>query len=144
MLKRLSDYLLLSSFLIFIFVNQLSAAVVNNIEINGNERISDETVIMFSEVSLKDDLNNSDINLILKKLFNTNFFEDVSVEFSNNVLSIKVIENPIIEKIIFKGIKADKIKKEITSNLILKTRSSYTPFLLQQDKKDHLSHHYLG
>ncbi len=136
MLKRLSDYLLLSLFLICMFAKQLSAAVVNNIEITGNERISDETVIMFSEISLKDDLSKSDINLILKRLFDTNFFEDVSVEFSNNVLSIKVIENPIIDKIIFKGIKADKIKKEITNNLILKTRSSYTPFILQQDKNN--------
>ena len=136
MLKRLSDYLLLSLFLICMFAKQLSAAVVNNIEITGNERISDETVIMFSEISLKDDLSKNDINLILKRLFDTNFFEDVSVEFSNNVLSIKVIENPIIDKIIFKGIKADKIKKEITNNLILKTRSSYTPFILQQDKNN--------
>ena len=110
--------------------------MVNNIEVTGNERISDETVIMFSEISLNDDLNKNDINLILKRLFDSNFFEDVSVEFSNNVLSIKVIENPIIDKIIFKGIKADKIKKEITNNLILKTRSSYTPFILQQDKKN--------
>ena len=65
---------------------------------------------MFSEISLNDDLNTNDINLILKRLFDSNFLKMFQLNFQIMSYQLK-IENSIIDKIIFKGIKADKIKK---------------------------------
>ena len=108
--------------------------IIKKIEINGNNRISNETIMMFSRISINDDLDQKDINDLLIKLYETNFFEDISLTLDNNILTIKIKENPIIEKIIFTGIKADKIKKAISKNLLLKSRSSFSNQLLKIDK----------
>ena len=91
---------------------------------------------MFSDVTIQQNLNQNDINRILKSLYDTNFFDNVEVSFKNNVLKIKVKENPIIDKIIIEGIKADKIKSAISKKLSLKSRSSFNQFLLTKDKDE--------
>ena len=53
------------------------------INIEGNQRISSDTIKMFSGVSVNDDLLDNDLNQILKKLYNTNFFDLVSVKIKN-------------------------------------------------------------
>ena len=68
-------------FLIIIFLifgNSLKAEIINEIEVKGNQRISSETIIIFSGIKKNDDINVNDINNILKKLYDTNFFEDLS------------------------------------------------------------------
>ena len=65
---------------------------------------------MFSEVNIEDNLNKEDTNQIIKKLYKTNYFKTIEVSLNSNILKILVKENPIIEEVIFKGIKADKIK----------------------------------
>ena len=112
-----------------IFITSSSSEIVKEIKISGNDRISDDTIKMFSQVSIDQNLNSTDINSILKKLFNTNFFKDVSVSLNNEILKIIVVENPIIQNINYDGIKAKKIKDEIKNSLKLKPRfiqSNYT------------------
>ena len=48
------------------------------------------------------------INIIIKNLYETNFFKDVKLNIINNQLNILVVENPIIQSIIFEGLKAEK------------------------------------
>ena len=79
--------------------------------LRGNERISTETIIIFGEINLDEDLNENKLNLILKNLYKTNFFEDVKLNITNNTLNILVSENPIIQSIEIKGIKAKKLKR---------------------------------
>ena len=106
---------------------------INKIEVIGNDRISKDVIIMFSEVSEGSDINLNDLNLILKKIYNSNFFENVNVNFENNNLIINVKENPIIESITIKGIKAKKIKERALEDLILKDRSSFNKSSLRSD-----------
>ena len=108
--------------------------IIKKIEITGNDRIPKETIIMFSNVSKNADISEKDLNQIIKNLYNTNFFENISVNVKNNILNISVVEFPIIQEIKFDGIKANKIKDEITKNLTLKSRSSFNEILLKQDK----------
>ena len=84
---------------------------INTIDVVGNDRISKDVIIMFSEVSVGSDINLNDLNSILKKIYDSNFFENVNVNFVDNNLIIKVKEYPIIESITTKGIKAKKIKE---------------------------------
>ena len=125
MIKNRISLLLICS-LILIFINKpVFSEIVKQIEINGNERVSDETIIMFSKISINDDLESQDLNNIIKNIFKSNFFNDVFVSFKNNKLIITVDELPIIENINFDGIKSKTLLEKITDNLKLISRSSY-------------------
>jgi len=134
MLRVLVIFITFTFIFLNIIINYAFSEIVKKIEIKGNERISNETILMFSSILENDDLNKKDINDLLIRLYETNFFEDVSLNLNNNILTINIKENPIIEKIIFKGIKADKIKKAISKNLLLKSRSSFSLQLLKKDR----------
>ena len=131
-------YKIILSFFIFSFllISQTISAVVNKIEIKGNERIPSETVIMFSSVSLNDELNADSLNKILKNIYESNFFKNVNIEFNNNILIINVMENPIIENVEFTGIKAKRIREALQKNIILKSRSSFNEISLKKDKEN--------
>ena len=131
---------LLKTFIYFIFISFFllsisRSEIVEKITISGNDRISNETIQMFSEVSINDDLKKFEINSVLKRLYNTNYFENVSVSFNNNTLEIYVKENPIIQNVSYNGIKANKIKDEVSKNLNLKSRSSFSKNLLEKDNE---------
>ena len=60
------------------FVNTYSySEVVNKVEVVGNERVSKATIIVYGDISLKSDYKSQDLNNILKKLYGTNFFDDI-------------------------------------------------------------------
>ena len=113
----------------------INADSIKSITINGNERIPDETILMFSSININDNFNQEISNSVLKSLYQTNFFKDVSIKFTKNNLIINVVELPIIENIEYKGIKAKRIKEILFNDLNLKNRSSYNEFLLKKDKE---------
>ena len=51
-----------------IFINFSNSQVIKSIQISGNDRISSETIVMFSEVEINDDVNSNIINNVLKNL----------------------------------------------------------------------------
>ena len=108
--------------------------IIEKIIIEGNKRISKDTIILFSNVENYKTFEEININDVLKNLYETNFFDNVSVNYVNNILSISVIESPLIEKISYNGIKAQKFKTEITKDLNLKSRSSFNEIKLLEDK----------
>ena len=119
--------------LLFLFSNAFSDTL-NKIEITGNDRISDETIKLFISVDIKDEINEVKLNNILKDLYDTDFFKDISVEFDNQILSINVIENPIIENISYIGIKSNRILELIKDGTSIKQRSSYDERKIKNDK----------
>ena len=127
---------LLLIFILFIFTSVLRAEVINEINIEGNKRISSETIKMFSGVSIKSDLSENDLNKILKQLYQTNFFDFVSVKIENKILIIKVKENPIIQNINYEGIKSSEMLDDLKKDIFLKTRSSFNQVLLEKDMKN--------
>jgi len=123
------------NFLLFsFFFLPVLGDVIKKIEITGNERISDSTIEMFSSTSINDDLNSKTLNQIIKNLYDTNFFKDISVNFSNNTLFINVLENPIIQNVTYEGIKSNRIKDEILKDINLRSKSSYNEIILKKDK----------
>ena len=122
-------------FLIWLLISgQALSAAVNKIEIIGNDRIADETIKMFISVDIKDEINDEKLNKILKDLYETEFFKDISVKFDNQILSIMVQENPIIEKIIYNGIKSSRILEIIKQDTLIKQRSSFNENSLKKEK----------
>ena len=124
--------ILLFLFILF-FTNNLSAEVVKKIVVKGNERISDETVVVYGDIEVNKNYTQEDIDIVLKKLYETKFFSKVSINFSLGVLNINVEENPIIDKILVKGEPAQKYIEGTLNLLSLKEKSS---FLKSEVKKD--------
>ena len=123
--------------LIFFSILLIFSANSKNYEkiiINGNERISNETILVFSEVSDDKSLDENSLNYILKKLYSSGFFSDVEVKIENKNLIINVTENPMIQTVHIEGIKKKNLKKNIYDVLILKDRSSFTSKSLQKDE----------
>ena len=89
------------------------AEVVNKINISGNSRVSNETIKIYGDIKINENYTEQDLNRILNNLFSTNFFEDVQVELSNNVLNIKLIEHPVINLLILVGDPSNKYKELI-------------------------------
>ncbi len=127
--------LLFIALFIFSFLSKSLAEVVKEFKVQGNERIPIETIKMFSNVDIGDDLNENDLNDILKNVYESNFFKDVNVSINNNILLVVVEENPLVENVNIIGPKAKRIIADIRKNLEVKSRSSYNEILFLEDKK---------
>ena len=121
-------------FLILFLSSQALSEVVREFNINGNQRISNNTIILFSKVNIGQDIKDEDLNLILKDLYNTKYFEDVRLVLDNNILNIFIKEYPIIQNINYNGIKSNTILEKITENKFLKDKSPYNLFSLKNEK----------
>ena len=78
MFRSCLKLLLAYFFALFFLSSNVYSAIITNINVEGNDRISNETIKMFSNVKIGDDLSEKDLNNILKKIYDTNYFEDVS------------------------------------------------------------------
>ena len=120
--KKIFSFVLL----FFILISEKSISdIVKNIEIKGNNRISQETIMVFGDIAVGKDYSISDVNLLIKKLYGTSFFSDISASIENNTLKIVVKENPIINEIEFDGEKAKKFKEKIRELLLLKENGAF-------------------
>ena len=110
-----------------------SAETINSVEVNNNKRISKETIITLGNIKVGTNYDKSDVDQILKNLYDTNFFFDIRISVENDILVIFLKENKIIQTIELNGIKAEKIKKSIFDNMQLKNRSPFVEFKVKQD-----------
>ncbi len=120
-------------FLIISSISYVQADTLKKIDVIGNDRVSKNTIINFSELKIGDEINPQVLNNSLKKLYDTNFFEDVIVNFDNNLLSIKVKEYPIIQEIIFNGIKRKGTIDELKEALSLKEKNPFNELEISND-----------
>ena len=122
-------------FIILFKINNLYAEIIEEIQINGNQRISDKTIILFSKAKINSKASGENLNFYLKNLYETDFFNDVSVKLKNNTLIINVREEPIIQNILYKGVKANKFLDPIKKVTKLKDRSSFKDYIFLEDKR---------
>ena len=120
---------------IILFTTDINSEIIKNIEISGNVRISDETIILFSEIKKNQDLKNENLNLIIKKLYTTNFFSDINIAFDDGILKISVKENPVVQTLQFKGIKNKRILEVLNDTIQLKEKSSFLKSIAKSDEK---------
>ena len=120
---------------IFLFSNFLNAEIIKNIIIEGNERISDETIKVYGEFKLNDNIDEIKINEIIKNLYSTNFFENINVSLKNQTLFINLEEYPIINEIIISGEKAKKYREAILERIESKKNGPFIKSLIIQDEK---------
>ena len=128
--KQINFYIILFSFLLG--ANSY-AEKVNKVDLKGSEVITLETVVIFGDIKIGENYEQSDLSLLIKKLYDTNFFSNISVELKNNKLTITVDENPLVDRIIFNGEKAKKYKETILEQLLI---SEKAPFVENNIKRD--------
>ena len=120
--------------LLFLLSSIANAEILKKIEIIGNERIPNNTILMFSGINAEDKIENIDTNNILKKLYDTNFFSNISINLNENILKIKVSEYPIVQNVSIEGIKSNKMKDQILENIFFKEKSSFNELFLKDDR----------
>jgi len=120
--------------LTIILTNSVFSKNYEKIIINGNERISNETILVFSEIPDNKFLDENSINELLKKLYKSGFFKNITIKIVNNNLIINVLENPIIQTVFIEGIKKNKTETDLYKILSLKNRSSFNSNLIKKDE----------
>jgi len=125
-------YLLL---LIFVFFfNSISLSqVFDKIIINGNKRISDQSITNTIKFDNKKNYSLEEINNFQKLLFETSLFEDVKITFDSNSIKISVKENPIIDFFYIKGVENKSREDFIYENISLNSNKIFSKSLLKKD-----------
>ena len=110
-----------------------SAFSLEKVEINGNKRLSNETIQVYGKISNYDNFNDFTLNQIIKNLYETGFFENVKVSFENDILKISIVENPIIENLQINGVRNKEFEESLFESMVLKNRSSYNEAQFKED-----------
>src|SRR6185312_12049207 len=100
-------------------------APIQRIVVQGNQRIEPATVISYLLIHPGDTFDPERVDLSLKTLFATGLFADVQITQRDQDLVVSVIENPIINRVIFEGlhsVKSDDLQNEVQA----KPRSVFT------------------
>lgn len=108
------------------------SGVVQRILVKGNERIEPATVISYLPISAGERVDPSKIDLALKTLFRTDLFSDVKIDLVAGDLIITIVENPIINRVLFEGnsgLKEDKLRDEVS----VRPRGIFTRSKAQSD-----------
>ena len=87
-----------------LFINHSYPEIIKQFNIIGNDRVTDETIIMFSDLEVGDEINDDILNNSLKNIYLTNYFKSVSASNKNGIVEFNVEENPIIQSILINGI----------------------------------------
>jgi outer membrane protein insertion porin family len=106
--------------------------VVGKIDLRGEERIDPETILSYLPVHVGETVDPARIDAALKALFATNLFSDVKIDLQGSDLVVQVVENPIINQVLFEGnsnIKTDKLQDEIQ----VRPRGVFTKAKVEED-----------
>lgn len=101
--SRLSFLLIVVSFFLPSIANAEVAFIVDNIKIEGLERIPDGTLLNYLPIHEGDPVDSKQITYAIRELFKTGFFANVELLRDNNDLIVRVIERPSISEVTFTG-----------------------------------------
>ncbi|HEX7872556.1 MAG TPA: outer membrane protein assembly factor BamA [Sphingobium sp.] len=94
----------------------LPTGTIKGLVVSGNQRIERDTVLSYTKLRMGDSYTQETLDAALKDLFSTELFADVKIRDDAGVLTIEVVENPVINRIVLEGnkrIKEEKILPEI-------------------------------
>jgi len=115
----------------FLILTTSSFSQIKKINIAGNVRVNSNTIESLVDKKIIN-IDSIYINNLTKKIYDTDFFSDVKISYNQDVLTINVIENPIVNFFYINGLKdndLDKVNKIIT----LKENSIFSSSKLKKD-----------
>jgi outer membrane protein insertion porin family len=116
------------------FSSAAHAAIVNHVVITGNQRIEQSAIETYLGIAPGGDVSVSDLDQGLKRLYDTGFFSDVTLDINGDALNVRVEENPSINEVVFEG-NAQLEKEDLEKEVTLRSRSIYTRTKVQNDLK---------
>lgn len=112
---------------------QSERVLVNRILVRGNQRIDQTTVLSYLPIQPGDTVDPAVLDVAVRTLTRTQLFADVQLGVQpNGDLVVEIVENPIINQVVFEGngaISDDKLTEEVT----LRPRGIYTRARVQED-----------
>ncbi len=112
---------------------QSDRVLVNRILVRGNQRIDQTTVMSYLPIQPGDMVDAAVLDVAVRTLTRTQLFADVQLGVQpNGDLVVEIVENPIINQVVFEGngaIGDDKLTEEVT----LRPRGIYTRARVQED-----------
>lgn len=109
------------------------SGTVNRILVRGNQRIDQTTVLSYLPVQPGDTIDPVVLDVAIRTLTRTQLFADVQIGLQENGdLVVEIVENPIINQVVFEGngaISEDKLREEVT----ISPRGIYTRARVQED-----------
>jgi len=115
----------------FLILTNISFAEIKKVNISGNSRVNSSTI----ESLVDKKINNVDsiyINTLTKKIYDTDFFADVKISFNQDILTINVTENPIVNFFYINGVK-DSDLDQINKIINLKENNIFSNSKLKKD-----------
>jgi outer membrane protein insertion porin family len=115
-----------------VFAAAAQAASFSSVSVSGNVRVESSTISDYLGIKAGQSYSAADLDEAVKRLYSTGLFSDVNIKQSGKTLSIVVVENSVINQVLFKGNK--KIKDAILGQRVqLKSGTSLDQNLLEQD-----------
>ena len=124
--------ILLLSFSILPNKAHTQETLVSSINVDGNKRISSDTIVSLSKVQVGSAYSPTQLNSALQSIKKSSYFKTVDISLVNNILNINVIENPTINSISFEG---NKTLSDINLNELITSKQRQT-LLISQVEKD--------
>lgn len=97
---------------------QAESFVVQDVRVDGLQRITAGSFFNYLPVKRGDKLDDSDFSGIIRKLYQTEFFENINLLRDGNTLVVKVQERPVIGKINLEGNRHIK-SKDLLKGLVV-------------------------
>ena len=123
-MKLLTNFFLVTFVLLITLSVNSYSEIINKVVADGNKRVTVESIIVFGDIEIGSNYEQKDLSLLIKKLYETNFFSSISATIKSNVLSISVVENPFVNRISFEGEKSKKSLERLRDLLALSEKSS--------------------
>jgi outer membrane protein insertion porin family len=109
-----------------------SAQVASSIVVEGNRRVEADTIRSYFRGGAGERLDAGKIDDALKALYATGLFLDVRINQAGGRLVVTVVENPVINRVVFEGNK--KVKDEqLLAEVQSKARGTYSRPTVQAD-----------
>jgi outer membrane protein insertion porin family len=111
---------------------QQPAAVISRILVEGNQRIEARTVLSYLLIRPGDTYDEERGNLSIRALGATGLFSYIDLEMRGTDLIVRVVENPIINRIIFEGnnaVTTERLEEETEAE----PRQTFTLSRVEQD-----------
>jgi outer membrane protein insertion porin family len=111
---------------------QNEVGVANRILVQGNQRIDQSTILSYLPIQPGATVDPVILDVAVRTLYRTNLFADVQVALNGTDLIVEVVENPVINQVIFEGnsaVSEEKLREEVT----IRPRGIYTPARIQED-----------
>ena len=120
-----------SIIIFFIILTNVTFAEIKKINIVGNTRVNSATIESLVDKKIIN-IDSIYVNNLTKKIYDTDFFSDVKISFNQDILTITVVENPIVNFFYINGVKdsdLDQVNKIIT----LKENNIFSSSKLKKD-----------